>query len=169
MLHSTAWKMSKYGVCSGPYFPVFVPEKTPYLGTFHAALFLILSIFLWIILPPANKLIWCHTSKKNQQQWFLTEISFSKIEIKFGLFYALFQEYGLKNFTTPTKFPAVIGLLEKTIFLRFPSRLQILGGNHEFSHNSSSANFLSLTNKGKSSKKQQHIKVKISFIHRTGW
>ena len=105
MLHSTAWKMSKYGVCSGPYFPVFVPEKTPYLGTFHAALFLILSIFLWIILPPANKLIWCHTSKKNQQQWFLTEISFSKIEIKFGLFYVLFQEYGLKNFNNTYQIP----------------------------------------------------------------
>ena len=35
--------MSKYGVFSGPYFPVFsqntgkyVPEKTPYLDTFHA-------------------------------------------------------------------------------------------------------------------------------------
>ena len=40
----TAWKMSKYGVFSGPYFPVFSPntgkygpEKTLYLDTFHAA------------------------------------------------------------------------------------------------------------------------------------
>ena len=41
----TAWKMSKYGVFSGPYFPVFSPntgtgkygpEKPPYLDTFHA-------------------------------------------------------------------------------------------------------------------------------------
>ena len=39
----TAWKVSKYGVISGPYFPVFGlntgkygPEKTPYLGTFYA-------------------------------------------------------------------------------------------------------------------------------------
>ena len=39
----TAWKVSKYGVISGPYFPVFSPnvEKygpdiTPYLETFHA-------------------------------------------------------------------------------------------------------------------------------------
>ena len=38
----TAWKMSKYGVISGPYFPVFNPntgkyrpEITPYLDTFH--------------------------------------------------------------------------------------------------------------------------------------
>ena len=32
----TAWKMSKYGVLSGPYFPVFGPEITPDLDTFHA-------------------------------------------------------------------------------------------------------------------------------------
>ena len=31
----TAWKMSKYRVFSGPYFPVFGPEKTPYLDIFH--------------------------------------------------------------------------------------------------------------------------------------
>ena len=30
--------MSKYGVFSGPYFPVFGPEKTLYLDTFHAVL-----------------------------------------------------------------------------------------------------------------------------------
>ena len=40
---NTAWKVSKYGVVSGPYFPVFGldtgkygPEVTPYLDTFHA-------------------------------------------------------------------------------------------------------------------------------------
>ena len=39
----TAWKVSKYGFFSGPYFSVFSlntgkygPEKTPYLDTFHA-------------------------------------------------------------------------------------------------------------------------------------
>ena len=39
---STAWKVSKYGVFSAPYFPVFSPntgkygsEKSPYLDTFH--------------------------------------------------------------------------------------------------------------------------------------
>ena len=39
----TAWKMSKYGVFSGPYFPVlglntgkYGQEKTPYLDNFHA-------------------------------------------------------------------------------------------------------------------------------------
>ena len=42
-----AWKVFKYGVISGPYFPVFGlkfspntgkygPETTPYLDTFHA-------------------------------------------------------------------------------------------------------------------------------------
>ena len=40
---STVWKVSKNGVISGPYFPVFGlntgkygPEITPYLDTFHA-------------------------------------------------------------------------------------------------------------------------------------
>ena len=40
---STAWKVSKYRVISGQYFPVFglntgkyVPEITSYLGTFYA-------------------------------------------------------------------------------------------------------------------------------------
>ena len=40
---NTAWKLSKYGVISGPHFPVFSPntrkhgpEITPYLDTFHA-------------------------------------------------------------------------------------------------------------------------------------
>ena len=32
---STAWKVSKYGVISGSYFPVFGPEITRYLNTFH--------------------------------------------------------------------------------------------------------------------------------------
>ena len=41
-LEITAWKVFKYGVFSGPYFPVFglnigkyEPEKTPYWDTFH--------------------------------------------------------------------------------------------------------------------------------------
>ena len=33
---NTAWKVSKYVVISGPYFPVFGPEITTYLDTFHA-------------------------------------------------------------------------------------------------------------------------------------
>ena len=41
----TAWKVSKYGDFSGPYFPVFGlnigkygPEKPPYLDTFRTVL-----------------------------------------------------------------------------------------------------------------------------------
>ena len=36
---ATAWKVSKYGVFSGPYFTAFglnTDQKTPYLDTFHA-------------------------------------------------------------------------------------------------------------------------------------
>ena len=43
-LHFTGWKISKCGVISGPYFPVFSPnsgkygtEKPPYLGTLCSA------------------------------------------------------------------------------------------------------------------------------------
>ena len=43
LVKKTAWKVSKYGVISGPYFPVFSPntgkyglELTPYLNPFHA-------------------------------------------------------------------------------------------------------------------------------------
>ena len=43
MVAHTAWKVSKYGAISGPYFPVFSPntgkyrqEITLYLDTFHA-------------------------------------------------------------------------------------------------------------------------------------
>ena len=35
----TAWKVSKYGVFSGPNAGKYGPEKTPYLGTFHAVKF----------------------------------------------------------------------------------------------------------------------------------
>ena len=34
----SAWKVFKYGVFSGPYFPAFRPEKTLYLDTFHAVI-----------------------------------------------------------------------------------------------------------------------------------
>ena len=37
-----AWKVSKYGVISGPDIPVFWPEITPYLDTFHAVIKLLL-------------------------------------------------------------------------------------------------------------------------------
>ena len=37
-LASTAREVSKYGVFSGPYFPVLGPEKTPYLDTFYTVI-----------------------------------------------------------------------------------------------------------------------------------
>ena len=46
----TAWKVSKYGVISGPYFPAanlktgkYGPEIAPYLDTFHAVLLILLN------------------------------------------------------------------------------------------------------------------------------
>ena len=55
----TAWKVSKYGVISGPYFPVFRlntwiygPEITPHLDTFHAV------ILFW----------WCGTNNMNNKK-----------------------------------------------------------------------------------------------------
>ena len=51
----TAWKVSKYGVISAPYFPVFGlntgkygPEITPYLDTFHVVLDFPLSLLFVI-------------------------------------------------------------------------------------------------------------------------
>ena len=49
--------MSKYGVISGPYFPVFGlntgkygPEITPYLNTFHAVKQIVDYIDYWLIM-----------------------------------------------------------------------------------------------------------------------
>ena len=43
----TAWKVSKCGVFSGPYFLAFRPEKTPYLDTFHAVYSLYIIQKIW--------------------------------------------------------------------------------------------------------------------------
>ena len=64
----TAWKVPKYRVISGPYFPVFSlntekygPEITPYPGTFHAvyerkvkSTFMIYADFECILVPEDN-------------------------------------------------------------------------------------------------------------------
>ena len=49
--------MSKYGVISGPYFPVFGlntakygPERTPYLNTFYAVKQIVGYIDYWLIM-----------------------------------------------------------------------------------------------------------------------
>ena len=74
---TTAWKVSKYGVISGPYFPGFGlnterysvfspnagkygPEITPYLDTFHAVYMLMrlrwaTSVVKWILLPSQSR------------------------------------------------------------------------------------------------------------------
>ena len=39
-------KVSKCGVITGPYFPEFGPEITPYLDTFHAVLILVTGLKL---------------------------------------------------------------------------------------------------------------------------
>lgn len=50
---SSVWKVSKYDIASGPYFPVFSEdtgkcgaEKTPYLDTFKCTLSALQSMFL---------------------------------------------------------------------------------------------------------------------------
>ena len=55
-LADTAWKVSKYGVISGRYFPVFSPnagkygpEITPYLNTFHAVRIISTSVVATLI------------------------------------------------------------------------------------------------------------------------
>ena len=52
----TTKKVSKYGVFSGPYFPVFGrntgkygPEKTPYLDTFYAELRETIFFFFYVV------------------------------------------------------------------------------------------------------------------------
>ena len=52
----TVWKVSKHGVISGPYFPVFspntgkyVPEITLHLGTFHSVTVLWYAFFCLMI------------------------------------------------------------------------------------------------------------------------
>ena len=42
---STAWKVSKCGVISGPYFSLFGPEITPYLDTFHSVIHSLLCTY----------------------------------------------------------------------------------------------------------------------------
>ena len=41
--------MSKYGVISGPYFPVFGPEITPYLDTFHAVIINVITATTFVV------------------------------------------------------------------------------------------------------------------------
>ena len=64
----TTWKVSKYGIYSGPYFPIFKlntgkcgPEKTPYLETFHTVYILYCKV-VWEL---------CYITKSNLKPKFL--------------------------------------------------------------------------------------------------
>ena len=74
--------MSKYGVFSVSYFPVFGPEKTPYLDFFHAVNIIALPSTLnfkefkawnWILLTTV-KIVKCDTLEKGYEHricsWF---------------------------------------------------------------------------------------------------
>ena len=74
--YDTSWKMSKYGVISGPYFPVFGPEKTPYSDTFHTVWMLLISVIYKIVVEMYQNLresVW--------RNWNLYEQRNSKIYI----------------------------------------------------------------------------------------
>ena len=49
-VYYTVWKVSKYGVISGPNTGKHGPEITPYLDTFHAVLvyFIVFFLLIWI-------------------------------------------------------------------------------------------------------------------------
>ena len=59
----TAWKVSKYGVFSGPYFPALGPENNPYLDTFHAVHFPWKVTNSEIIIPETETILRYHENK----------------------------------------------------------------------------------------------------------
>ena len=82
----TAWKVSKYGVISGPYFPVFVlntenpntgkyrPEITPYLDTFDVVIVIKMEhykISKLLNYSTVSKFV----TKMDQSKWFIKPIS----------------------------------------------------------------------------------------------
>ena len=92
----TSWKVSKYGVISGPYFPVF--GLNPYLDTFHAVYAAPLGLeeyfekqFLWSISGIPDSTIWFivkfYTVFENMQ--FLHQETYSQM-FSWNL-YALFR------------------------------------------------------------------------------
>ena len=75
----TAWKASEYGVFSGPYFPVFGPEKIPHLDTFHTVhwnmVFLVLSEKMELIFFCCFFLVSLFVRKIKNGLWKLTKFS----------------------------------------------------------------------------------------------
>ena len=66
-LTSTVWKVSKYGVFSGPYFPVLGPEKTAYLDTFLAVVIIEITANLKLHFQLLLKILGRTTGKIYQQ------------------------------------------------------------------------------------------------------
>ena len=92
-LADTAWKVPKYGVISGPYFPVFGPEITPYLDTFHA--------------------VWLKEILIFEDQWFLRETFLFKtlnlvVHNSVVFFSSIFRKETLKLLRLPTCVIAVL-------------------------------------------------------------
>ena len=92
-LADTAWKVSKCGVISGPYFPVFGPEITPYLDTFHA--------------------VWLKEILIFEDQWFLRETFLFKtlnlvVHNSVVFFSSIFRKETLKLLRLPTCVIAVL-------------------------------------------------------------
>ena len=72
--------MSKYEVFSRPYFPVFGPEKTPYLDSFHAAVVLVLR----------TKLLKNNFGSAHFIYWRWSGLNSSKIQGNLQTFFAFF-------------------------------------------------------------------------------
>ena len=61
--------MTRYGVFSGTYFPVFGmntgkygPEETPYLNTFHSVLFTVTCLYLFTLTYPYLRCLCYYTN-----------------------------------------------------------------------------------------------------------
>ena len=94
----TAWKVSKYEVFSGPYFPVFGlnigkygPEKTPHMNTLHAVL-------LWILEGPVDLLFFSSFITDNISSLLVGD---TKKELEFRFFrYSEYLCFGFVKFSS---------------------------------------------------------------------
>ena len=136
---NTALKVSKYRVISGPYFPVFGPEITWYLDTFHA-------VWVWIILIRPNMiqmkkqgLLQYNNSlsikyKERNSSW--QKIFFGDALTKWGLYPSIFELRALiayqinkrnhafkKTIQTLTPFPWAEFLRDCSLFCYFSSKV----------------------------------------------
>ena len=67
LITDTAWKVSKHGVFSCPYFPGFGPEKTPYLITFHAVWVIAISCTIFFEVKLVLIHFWLTRRKQNAE------------------------------------------------------------------------------------------------------